>query len=75
VWELIAVYFPNQSTCLLGVFLLLIVYFIPNGLIGLVEDAMNKRRKQAAASTTATALPLDVSANSAAQPAVTADKK
>jgi hypothetical protein len=59
----------------LGVCFLLIVYVIPNGLIGLVEDAMNRRRKHAAAPTASAALPLDISANPAAQPAVTADKK
>jgi hypothetical protein len=73
VWELIAVYFPNQTTLLLGVCFLLIVYVIPNGLIGLVEDAMNRRRKHAAEP--AAAIPIDISANAAAQPAVTADKK
>src|SRR5262249_26635228 len=75
VWELICVYFPNQTTLLLGVCFLLIVYVIPNGLVGLVEDAMKKRRSRATASAAPAALPLDIAANSAAQPAVTADKK
>ena len=75
VWELIAVYFPNQTTLLLGVCFLLIVYVIPNGIIGLVEDAMNRRRKHALGPATGAALPLDIPASSAARPAVTADKK
>jgi branched-chain amino acid transport system permease protein len=75
VWELIAIYFPNQTTLLLGVCFLLIVYVIPNGLIGLVEDAINRRRKHLAGPPAAAALPLDIAASSAAQPAVTADKK
>jgi hypothetical protein len=60
---------------LLGVCFLLIVYVIPNGMIGLVEDAMNRRRKHAAGPTAAATLPLDIPANAAARPAVTADKK
>jgi hypothetical protein len=52
---------------------LLIVYVIPNGLVGLIEDAMNRRRKSAPAP--AAALPLDIAANAAAQPVVGADKK
>jgi branched-chain amino acid transport system permease protein len=75
VWELIAVYFPNQTTLLLGVCFLLIVYVIPNGLLGLVEDTMNRRRRYEAGPAAAAALPIDISANAAAQPAVTADKK
>jgi len=45
VWELIAINFPNQTTLLLGVCFLLIVYVIPNGIVGLIEDAMNRRAK------------------------------
>jgi len=72
VWELISVYFPNQTTLLLGVCFLLIVYVIPNGLVGLVEDAMKKRRSRAAAPAAATGLSLDIAANPAAQSAITA---
>ena len=43
IWELIAINFPNQTTLLLGVCFLLIVYVIPNGIVGLIEDAMNRR--------------------------------
>jgi len=43
LWELISIEFPNQTTLLLGVCFLLIVYVIPNGLTGIVEDAMAGR--------------------------------
>jgi branched-chain amino acid transport system permease protein len=43
VWEAIAIEFPNQTTLLLGVCFLLIVYVIPNGITGLVEDAWRGR--------------------------------
>jgi branched-chain amino acid transport system permease protein len=39
VWEAIAIEFPNETTLLLGVCFLLIVYVIPNGITGLIEDA------------------------------------
>lgn len=38
LWELISASFPNQTTLLLGVAFLVIVYFIPKGVIGLVES-------------------------------------
>jgi branched-chain amino acid transport system permease protein len=43
LWELIAINFPSQTTLLLGVCFLLIVYVIPNGITGLVEDAWSRR--------------------------------
>jgi len=43
LWELISIEFPSQTTLLLGVCFLLIVYVIPNGLTGIVEDAMAGR--------------------------------
>jgi len=43
IWELISLTFPDQTTLLLGVSFLLIVYVIPNGITGLVEDAMAGR--------------------------------
>ena len=43
IWELIAINFPNQTTLLLGVCFLLIVYVIPNGIVGLIEHAMNRK--------------------------------
>jgi len=43
LWELISAKFPAQTTLLLGAAFLLIVYFIPNGVVGLVEDALRGR--------------------------------
>ncbi len=43
IWELISIYFPNQTTLLLGACFLLIVYVIPNGITGLAEDAFARR--------------------------------
>jgi branched-chain amino acid transport system permease protein len=43
LWELISAKFPSQTTLLLGAAFLLIVYFIPNGVVGLVEDALRRR--------------------------------
>ena len=37
LWELIAASFPTQTVLLLGVAFLLIVYFIPRGVVGLLE--------------------------------------
>ena len=44
LWELISARFPAQTTLLLGVAFLLIVYIIPNGVVGLVEDMMRHRK-------------------------------
>jgi branched-chain amino acid transport system permease protein len=43
LWELIAIEFPDQTTLLLGVCFLLIVYVIPNGVTGLIEEAWHGR--------------------------------
>ena len=43
LWELISIEFPDQTTLLLGVCFLLIVYVIPNGITGLIEDAWRRR--------------------------------
>lgn len=45
LWELISIEFPDQTTLLLGVCFLLIVYAIPNGFTGLIEDAWYGRGK------------------------------
>jgi len=37
LWELIAASFPTQTVLLLGLAFLLIVYFIPDGVVGLIE--------------------------------------
>lgn len=38
LWDLISANFPNQTTLLLGIAFLLIVYIFPNGVVGLIED-------------------------------------
>jgi branched-chain amino acid transport system permease protein len=38
LWELISAHFPTQTVLLLGVAFLLIVYFIPQGIVGRVEQ-------------------------------------
>jgi branched-chain amino acid transport system permease protein len=45
LWELISANFPAQTTLLLGATFLLIVYLIPNGVVGLLEDALRQRRR------------------------------
>ena len=44
LWEVINSNFPTQTSLLLGISFLLIVYFIPHGFVGLIED-MAARRK------------------------------
>jgi branched-chain amino acid transport system permease protein len=39
VWEAISRSAPNQTTLLLGVAFLVIVYFIPRGIVGVIDDA------------------------------------
>jgi branched-chain amino acid transport system permease protein len=73
-WELISHYFPNQTTLLLGVCFLLIVYVIPNGLTGLIEDVIGRHRKPAPAAAPAAPLAVDAS-GAAARPVVTADNE
>jgi branched-chain amino acid transport system permease protein len=43
LWEFISAKFPAQTTLLLGVSFLLIVYVIPHGIVGLVEDLIRRR--------------------------------
>lgn len=42
IWEVITVSFPNATTLYLGLSFLLIVYFIPNGFVGLVEKLVRR---------------------------------
>ena len=63
LWELISIEFPNQTTLLLGVCFLLIVYVIPNGITGLIEDLWNRRATLAAAAPGAMPRVLDSSAS------------
>jgi branched-chain amino acid transport system permease protein len=43
LWELISANFPAQTTLVLGIAFLLIVYFIPRGVVGLIEDIVHSR--------------------------------
>ena len=43
LWEAISASFPTQTVLLLGVAFLLIVYFIPQGVVGLLEKLKKKR--------------------------------
>jgi branched-chain amino acid transport system permease protein len=42
LWEAISASFPNQTTLLLGVCFLLIVYLLPRGFVGLLLDARRR---------------------------------
>jgi branched-chain amino acid transport system permease protein len=42
LWEAIAAQFPNQTTLLLGVAFLLVVYALPNGVVGRLEQAWHR---------------------------------
>ena len=64
LWELISIEFPNQTTLLLGVCFLLIVYVIPNGITGLIEDTWHGRKKAAGSTPGALQRMLDASAGS-----------
>ena len=44
MWEFISAKFPAQTTLLLGACFLLIVYFIPRGVVGLIEDLVKRGR-------------------------------
>lgn len=43
LWEAISASFPTQTVLLLGIAFLLIVYFIPQGVVGLLEKLKRKR--------------------------------
>lgn len=44
IWEAITISFPNYTTLGLGIAFLLIVYFIPNGFVGLLEKYWGRMR-------------------------------
>ena len=46
MWEFISARFPAQTTLLLGVAFLLIVYAIPSGMIGLAEHTLRRWRRK-----------------------------
>lgn len=45
LWEAISVSFPNQTTLLLGVCFLLIVYLLPKGFVGLLQVIQRRSRE------------------------------
>ncbi|MEX3010667.1 branched-chain amino acid ABC transporter permease [Hoeflea sp. TYP-13] len=45
IWEGITISFPNSTTMFLGLTFLLIVYFLPNGFVGLFETVSGRFRK------------------------------
>jgi branched-chain amino acid transport system permease protein len=47
LWEAIAARFPTQTVLLLGVAFLLIVYLIPNGVVGRIESAIQAAGRRA----------------------------
>jgi len=47
LWEAIAATFPTQTVLLMGLAFLLIVYFIPNGVVGLLERLAHRARDTA----------------------------
>lgn len=46
LWDTISASFPNQTTLLLGVAFLLIVYLIPDGVVGLAESILKRWRSR-----------------------------
>ena len=46
IWEWVSVQFPNQSTLFLGLAFLLIVYVLPNGMVGRLEQLHARLRKE-----------------------------
>jgi branched-chain amino acid transport system permease protein len=42
LWELTSIQFPNQSTLVLGIAFLLIVYVLPKGIVGRLEQLRAK---------------------------------
>jgi branched-chain amino acid transport system permease protein len=47
LWELIAARFPTQTVLLLGIAFLLIVYLVPNGVVGRMESAIRAAGRRA----------------------------
>ena len=45
LWEFLSSTFPNQTTLLLGVSFLVIVYLLPRGFVGLIEDTRARSRR------------------------------
>lgn len=45
LWEWVAIQFPNQSTLFLGLCFLLIVYALPHGVVGRIEELRARMRR------------------------------
>ena len=44
-WDFLTATFPNQTTLMLGICFLLVVYLIPDGFAGLIEKYAPQRRR------------------------------
>ena len=44
IWEFVSVQFPNQSILFLGLAFLLIVYVLPQGVVGRLEQLLARQR-------------------------------
>ena len=44
LWDAVTASFPNQTALMLGISFLLIVYLIPNGFVGLIENVIHRRK-------------------------------
>lgn len=45
IWEAVSIFFPKSTTLVLGLAFLLIVYFLPRGVVGIIENAIRKGRR------------------------------
>ena len=45
IWEWVAIQFPNQSTLFLGICFLIIVYILPHGVVGRIEELQAHLRR------------------------------
>ncbi len=45
LWDLISAHFPNQTMLVMGVAFLLIVYIMPNGVVGLIEKLTHRLKR------------------------------
>lgn len=46
IWEFVSIQFPTQTTLFLGIAFLLIVYLLPNGVVGRLEQLHTALRQQ-----------------------------
>jgi branched-chain amino acid transport system permease protein len=45
LWDLISAHFPNQTMLVMGVAFLLIVFLLPNGVVGLIEKSTHRLKR------------------------------